>query len=119
MRNFRDLKVWQKAHEFTLSVYRSTQSFPADERYGLTAQVRRSSASIATNIAEGCGRNTEPDLARFLAIASGSASEAEYQLLLARDLQYLPPADHDVLQGHITEVKKMLTAFHKKLTANS
>ena len=90
MRDFRDLQVWQKAHRLVLEVYAATRSFPTDERYGLTAQVRRSAASVPTNIAEGCGRDGERDLARFISIAAGSASETEYHLLLARDLEYLP-----------------------------
>ncbi len=119
MRDFRDLQVWQKAHCLTLEVYRATRSFPAEERYGLAAQLRRSAASIPTNIAEGCGRHGERELARFISIAAGSASETEYHLLLARDLEYLPPSMHEHLHGHTTEVKKMLAAPHRKLTADS
>ena len=88
MRDFRSLKVWQKAHELTLRVYTATRIFPKDELYGLTSQVRRSAASITTNVAEGCGRSGEAELARFLNIAMGSASELEYQLLLARILSF-------------------------------
>jgi four helix bundle protein len=102
-----------------LDVYRATAAFPADERYGLTAQLRRSAASIPTNIAEGCGRDGERELARFLSIAAGSASETEYHILLALDLGYLPRASHDQLHGSVTEVRKMLAAFHRKLTADS
>ncbi len=87
MRSFRELNVWQKAHHFTLEVYRITQKFPDDERFGLVSQLRRAAASIPTNIAEGCGREGERELARFMTIAAGSASEAEYQLLLASDLR--------------------------------
>src|SRR3970282_777337 len=86
MRDFKQLQVWQKAHRFVLEVYRHTKSFPADERYGLVAQVRRASVSIASNIAEGAGREGERELARYLSMAAGSASEAEDQLLLAHDL---------------------------------
>ena len=77
MRDFKDLLVWEKAHRVTLQVYRATRTFPADERYGLTAQLRRSAASIPANIAEGCGRDGERELARFISIAAGSASETE------------------------------------------
>ena len=119
MRDFRDLVVWQKAHRLTLEVYRATRSFPAEERYGLTARLRRSAASVPTNLAEGCGRDGERDFARFIAIAAGSASETEYHLMLARDLEYLPPATHDHLRDLVTEIKKMLGAFHRKLTADS
>ena len=83
MRDFRELKVWQKAHRFVLDLYRHTQGFPAEERFGLTVQLRRAAVSVASNIAEGCGREGERDFARFLSIAGGSASEVEYQLLLA------------------------------------
>lgn len=117
MRDFRDLQVWQKAHRLTLEVYRVTRSFPAEERYGLTVQLRRSAASVPTNLAEGCGRDGERELARFISIAAGSASETEYHLLLARDLEYLPPSDHERLSGLVTEIKKMLGALHRKLTA--
>ena len=88
MRDYRHLIAWQKAHELTLTVYRITRDFPRDERFGVSAQLRRASASIATNIAEGSGRTTNADFARFLAIAAGSASEVQYQLELARDLGY-------------------------------
>ena len=118
MRDFRDLLVWQKAHGLTLDVYRASSSFPSDERFGLTSQLRRSAASVPANIAEGCGRDGERELARFIAIAAGSASETEYHLLLARDLGYLPRESHADLDRRINEIKKMLRAFHAKLTAN-
>ena len=86
MRGFRELKVWEKAHRLSLAIYKASSGFPKDELYGLTSQIRRSSVSIPTNIVEGCGRNGNAELARFLHIASGSASELEYHLLLARDL---------------------------------
>lgn len=117
MRDFRDLLVWQKAHRLTLDVYAATKGFPADERFGLTAQLRRSAASVPTNIAEGCGREGKRDFARFLSIAAGSASEVEYHLVLARDLEYLPTLTYDQLHGLVTETKKMLSALHRKLTA--
>ena len=118
MRDFRELAVWQKSHALTLEVYNATRDFPTEERFGLTAQIRRASASIPTNIAEGCGRDGERELARFLTIAAGSASETEYQLLLARDLEYLARDRHGALQAQVDEVKKMLGAFIRKLTAN-
>ena len=89
MRDFRDLNVWEKAHRFTLQVYRITKTFPSDERFALTVQLLRAAASIPMNIAEGCGRDTERELARFISIAAGSASEVEYQLLVALDLNYI------------------------------
>jgi four helix bundle protein len=88
MKDFRQLKVWEKSHQLALSVYKATKKFPKEELYGLTSQIRRASMSIPTNIAEGCGRNTDKEFARFLQIAMGSASETEYQLILARDLEF-------------------------------
>jgi len=87
VKDFRELQVWRKAHELTLAVYQITASFPREELYGLTAQLRRAGSSIAANLAEGCGRNGDAELARFCSIAMGSASELEYHLLLARDLK--------------------------------
>ena len=118
MRDFRDLAVWQKPHQLVLDIYRATRTFPTEERYGLTGQLRRSAASVPANIAEGCGREGERELARFLSIAAGAASETEYHLLLALDLEYLPGATHEDLHARINEVKKMLGAFHRRLTAN-
>ena len=96
-RDFRKIAAWRRAHELTLAVYRATGSFPNDERYGLVSQMRRACASISTNVAEGCGRSTNNELARFIDIATGSASEVEYQLLLAKDLGYLPEDRHKYL----------------------
>ncbi len=118
MRDFRDLKVWQKAHGLTLAVYQATTAFPKDEVYGLTSQMRRCCASIPANIAEGCGRSGEAELARFMRIAMGSASELEYHLLLARDLNLLGASDHERLTQDVTEVKRMLTTFVQRLTAD-
>ena len=118
VKDFRDLQVWQKAHQLTLMVYRLTASFPRDERYGLTSQLRRSSSSIAANLAEGCGRNGDAELARFCSIAMGSASELDYHLLLARDLKLLKVPDYAELARQTTEVKRMLTGFQQKLTAD-
>lgn len=118
MRNFRELKVWEKAHHLTLGVYRASQSFPRDETYGLTSQIRRSSVSVPANIAEGCGRNGDAELTRFLQIAMGSASELDYHLMLARDLNLLNSSDYAQLAGEVGEVKRMLTSFVQKLKAD-
>ncbi|OGO52516.1 MAG: four helix bundle protein [Chloroflexi bacterium RBG_16_68_14] len=115
MRDFRELKVWEKAHGLALAVYRNTGAFPKEELYGLTSQIRRSSASIPANIAEGCGRSGDAELARFLQIAMGSASELEYHLLLAHDLHLLNGSDYGRLTADVTEVKRMLTSFIQKL----
>ena len=119
MRDFRKLKVWEKAHHFTLQVYKITKNFPSDERFGLTTQLRRAAASVPTNIAEGCGRDSEKELARFMSISAGSTSEVEYQLILARDLNYIQNETYRELDQQANEVKRMLNGFIKKLTANS
>ena len=96
----------------------TTAKFPREELYGLTSQMRRSCASIPANIAEGCGRDGDAELARFLRIALGSVSELEYHLILAHDLDLLNPSDHERLMKEVTEVKRMLTAFIQKLRAD-
>lgn len=115
MRDFRKLDVWAKAHALTLVVYQLTARFPKHELYSLTSQLRRSAASVGANIAEGCGRGSERDFARFLTMALGSASETEYHLLLACDLGYLPADDYPGLDARIKEVKRMLTGLQRKL----
>jgi four helix bundle protein len=119
MKNFRDLQVWQKAHALTLEVYEYTSSFPESERYGLTSQLRRSTASVGANIAEGCGRSSDADLKRFLHVSMGSACETEYHLLLAYDLGFLAEATFTRLTSNIQEVKRMLAAFIAKLNADA
>ena len=119
MRDFRELKIWSRSHELTLEVYRLTRSFPKEEIYGLTSQMRRSSASVPSNIAEGCGRDSDPDFNRFLKIAMGSASELDYQLLLAKDLGYLDSTEYEKQAAEITEIKKMLNSFIQALKAKS
>ena len=119
MKSFKSLSVWEKAHQLTLSIYSATASFPSDERFGLTSQLRRSGASIAANIAEGCGRGTDNELRRFLEIAMGSASETEYHLLLAKDLGYLSAEQQGALDEATCEVKRMLASFIKKLKADN
>jgi four helix bundle protein len=94
MQDFKKLNVWKKAHETTLAVYQLTKSFPKDEVYGLTSQIRRACVSIPSNIAEGCGKEGNKDLSHFLQIALGSASELEYQLLLAEELKYLKETEY-------------------------
>jgi four helix bundle protein len=111
VKDFRQLKVWEKSHQLALAIYKATKEFPKEELYGLISQIRRSSMSIPTNIAEGCGRNTDADFARFLQMAMGSASEAEYQLILARDLEFLPKESYEKLQNDAEEVKRMLASL--------
>jgi four helix bundle protein len=113
MRDFHGLVVWQKAHGLTLEVYRITKRFPDDERFGLVTQLRRSTASVAANLAEGCGRGSEQDFGRFVQIAIGSSTEVEYHILLAKDLGYIPAVDFESLTSSIQEVKRMLTSLLK------
>ena len=118
MKDFRNLKVWQKAHELVLALYPVTDSFPRLEAYGLASQIRRSASSIPSNIAEGCGSAGDSELARFCTIARGSASELEYQLLLARDLKLIQPEDYEKLEQQTVEIKRMLTVLVQKLNAD-
>jgi four helix bundle protein len=98
-----------------LAVYRASRSFPESERFGLTSQLRRAAVSIPANIAEGCGRRGDRELARFLHIASGSASELEYYVVLAQDLGYLPSPDPNSLLTLATEVRRMVAALARSL----
>ena len=116
MRDFKELKVWQKSHQMVVEVYQMTRKFPPNERFGLIAQLRRSSASIPANIAEGCGRASDRDFSRFLSIAAGSASETEDHFLFAYELNYLEKKDYMILDQQINEIKRMLNAFIQKLT---
>ena len=117
MQNYKDLKVWEKAHLFTVEVYKATKSFPKEEVYGLTSQLRRAASSIAANIAEGCGKNTKNDFANFLNISLGSSNEAEYFILLAKDLNYLLINNYEILIKLINEIKAMLIALIAKVRA--
>jgi four helix bundle protein len=118
MQDFRSLIVWQKAHALTLEVYALTAHFPKEELYGLASQMRRSSASVPTNIAEGCGRESDPELARFCQIAMGSANELEYQLLLSKDLGFVSPGDYERSHANLLEIKRMLHALLRRLRGN-
>lgn len=115
MKDFKDLKVWEKAHALTLLVYEETRSFPKEELYGLTSQLRRAASSVAANIVEGCGRRSDGEFTRFLQIARGSASELEYHLLLARDLRVLDKAKFKKLDSDVVEIQRMLTALVQRV----
>jgi four helix bundle protein len=119
LQEFRKLEVWRKAHALTLSCYSLTRNFPRDETYGLTSQIRRASASIPTNIAEGCGRNGPAELARFLHIALGSASELDYLLLLAHDLELLSDDAYSSAERSVTEVKRMLAGLIRRVATDN
>ncbi len=118
MGNFRELKGWEKGHRMTLAVYKATAKFPRDELYGSTGQIRRSCVSVPANIAEGCGRGSDTDLARLLQVAAGSASELEYHILLANELGLIENREYEGLAREVTEVKRMLTSFIQKLKAD-
>ena len=111
MQDYRKLEVWRRAHQLTLQVYNCSASFPREEVYSLTSQIRRAASSIPANIVEGCGRESNADFARFLQIAVGSAHELEYHLLLAKDLTYLTTEDYSRVAGETAEVKKMLSGL--------
>lgn len=119
MRNYRELKVWEKAHALTLSIYKATESFPKAEMFGLTSQVRRCSSSVGANLAEGCGRQSDAEFRRFALIAMGSASELDYHLLLARDLNFLSLGIYAELSTALAEVRKMLTSLAARLNAKA
>jgi four helix bundle protein len=115
MRAFRNLLVWERAHALTLEIYEATAGFPNEERFGLTSQLRRGASSIPTNLAEGCGRNSRADMARFVDYASGSASEVEYLLLLSCELGYLDEPRRARLAGEVTTIRKMLAGLSRRL----
>lgn len=118
MKDYRTLQVWRRSHALTLSVYAVSKRFPKEELFGLTSQLRRACSSIPANLAEGCGRDSDAELKRFVDISHGSASEAEYFILLAYELGYLDQDANTALSGEIAEIKKMLGAFARKLKAD-
>ncbi len=115
MQDFKKLAVWEKAHKLVLVIYRLTSGFPKEEMFGITSQLRRSVASIPSNIAEGCGRNSSPDLANFLNFALGSANETSYWILLSKDLQYISEEEYLGLEKEIESVKAMLISLISKV----
>ena len=118
MQDFRNIQVWQKSHQLVLEIYKLTATFPAEEKFGLTSQMRRSASSVPTNIAEGTGRGSDADFARFLQISLGSTCELEYQLILGKDLNFIDQKSYQFFESEITSIKKMLGAFIRKLKAN-
>jgi len=115
VRDFTRLEIWKRSHELTLKIYQITKSFPKDELFGLTSQIRRSASSIPTNIAEGCGRNTNPQLKYFIEIAAGSYLELLYQIILSKDLQYISEIQFTQLYDEVLQVGKMLYSYSSKL----
>lgn len=115
MHNFKELKVWQSSKNLVIDIYKDTENFPKTEIFGLTNQIRRSSVSVPSNIAEGCGRNSDKDLIRFLDIANGSSFELETQLIIANELKFLNDNSFEALCNKLDEVQKMIYGFRKKL----
>lgn len=115
MQNYKDLKVWQKAHLFTIKVYEVTKVYPKEELYSLVNQIRRAAYSIPSNIAEGCGKKSKLEFANFLNIALGSANESEYFLILSKDLLYLKEDNFNILFDLINEIKGMLISLIGKV----
>src|SRR6476646_104025 len=118
MEDSKDLRVWVKAYELTLNVYKKSREFPKEEMYGLTSQLRRAASSVGANIAEGCGRRSDPEMRRFLQIARGSTNEVEYHLLLARDLQFLSADEFKNLEAMVLEIQRMLASFVQHLSVD-
>lgn len=118
MRDFRKLDVWNRSHRFTLGIYDVTKTFLKEELFGVTSQLRRSAASVPANIAEGCGKSTDADFARYLQIAFGSACEFEYHLILAKDLRYLSNERFDKASAELVELKKMLASLISRVRAD-
>ena len=115
MNNYKNIKVWQYSYDLSLQIYEITKHFPDDERFGLTAQLRRAAVSIPINICEGAGRSSNKDFAHFIQIAIGSANEVECELMLARDLKYLNEADFQEIINDLVKVRLMLFSFRKSL----
>jgi four helix bundle protein len=111
MQDYRNLKVWQKAHALTLAVYQATTKFPPDERFGLTIQLRRTAASIPMTLADGCGRPNDVEFHKALSVAMGAGSQLDYQFLLAHDLGFLPKEDYNQLAATLVEVRKMVAGL--------
>lgn len=119
MRDFHKLMIWQRSHSLTLEIYKITKTFPKEEVFGLTSQIRRAVSSIPTNIAEGCGKNSNKEFAHFLQITIGSATEVEYQLLLAHDINYINDGDYQVLTDETVAVRKMIIKYQSELKSSS
>jgi len=115
MKDFRDLHVWERSHALTLALYATTTDFPRTELYGLTSQIRRCAVSIGANIAEGCGKRGNNEFQRFLQIAAGSASELDYELLLAKDLGYLTIPNYSRIADELSQIRRMLSALLRKV----
>jgi four helix bundle protein len=118
LRDFRKLDVWHRAHRFALRIHQEVTTFPKEKLYGLTSQMKRATLSIPANLAEGCGRSSRAELARFCYIAMGSASEVEYYLQFAHELGLIQSLNYKGLNSELVEIKRMLNAFIQRLKAN-
>ena len=116
IKTFRDLNVWQKAHNLVLEIYKITKGFPQEEKFGLVANLRRSAASVPTNIVEGFKRKSKKEYAYFISIADGSLEETKYHVLLAKDLSYIKEEEYRQLNELCDEIGRMLYGFYKRLT---
>lgn len=115
MHNYKKLEFWKKSHQITLEVYQLSKHFPVEERYNLTSQIRRSALSVPSNIAEGSGMKDTKHFIKYLNIARGSAFELEYQLLLAKDLQYINESIYKQSVAQVQEIQKMIYGFSARL----
>jgi len=118
-KSFKDLIVWQKAHQLTLFTYQVTETFPKTEQFGLISQMRRAATSVAANIAEGYRKRSAADKARFLNISEGSLDELKYFFILAKDLSYISEENQTELEHNCDEVSRLLHAYAKALRTNS
>ena len=118
MKDFHHLHVWGRSHKLTLAIYAATLKFPREELYGLTSQIRRCAVSVGANIAEGCGKMGNNEFQRYLRIASGSASELDYELLLAKDLGYLAKPDYAKIADELSQIRKMLSSLLRKVNVD-
>ena len=118
MHNIKELKIWNKAIELTVDVYKATHVFPKEETYGLTSQIRRAAVSIPSNISEGAGRNSKNEFKHFLAIANGSSYELQTQLVISNKLNFLSNEETGSLLNKIDEIQKMNYSFQKTLNNN-
>jgi four helix bundle protein len=117
MRDFKKYDIWHLSHKLTLDLYKISSSFPKEELFGITSQIRRASSSIPTNINEGCGRNSDKEFNQFLNIALGSASETEYLLILSKDLNYISLENFEILDKEINSIKSKIYKLKQIVTS--
>ena len=117
--NFKELKIWQRSKELCLTIYKISTSFPEAEKFGLMSQIRRCSVSIPSNIAEGCGRNTDKQLIQFLNISMGSLTELETQIIISTELNFIINKESEIILTEINELQKMINVFRLGLIKRS